>query len=153
MNQLELKIPPVALLLIIALMMWGIADLFTSFSFSFFASSFVALLIAFLGVVFALLGVYQFRKQGTTVDPRIPEKSASLVTSGVYQFSRNPMYVGMLLMLVGWGIYLGNIASFIMLPVFILYMNRFQIMPEETFMAEKFGSAYQQYKKSVRRWL
>ena len=62
MNQLELKIPPVALLLIIALMMWGIADLFTSFSFSFFASSFVALLIAFLGVVFALLGVYQFRK-------------------------------------------------------------------------------------------
>ena len=86
-----------------------------------------------------LLGVYQFRKQGTTVDPRIPEQSASLVTSGVYQFSRNPMYVGMLLMLVGWGIYLGNIASFIMLPIFILYMNRFQIMPEETFMAEKFG--------------
>ena len=63
------------------------------------------------------------------------------------------MYVGMLLMLVGWGIYLGNIASFLMLPVFILYMNRFQIMPEETFMAEKFGLAYQQYKKSVRRWL
>ena len=56
------------------------------------------------------------------------------------------MYVGMLLMLVGWGIYLGNIASFIMLPIFILYMNRFQIMPEETFMAEKFGLAYQQYK-------
>jgi len=152
-NQLELKIPPVALLLIIALMMWGIAELFMSFSFSFFTSSFVALLIAFSGVMFALLGVYQFRKQGTTVDPRIPEKSTSLVTSGVYQFSRNPMYVGMLLMLVGWGIYLGNIASFIMLPVFILYMNRFQIMPEETFMAEKFGSAYQQYKKSVRRWL
>lgn len=153
MDQLELKVPPVVLLLIIALMMWGIAELFTSFSFSFFVSSFVALLIAFLGVVFALLGVYQFRKQGTTVDPRIPEKSASLVTSGVYQFSRNPMYVGMLLMLVGWVIYLGNIASFIMLPVFILYMNRFQIMPEETFMAEKFGSAYQQYQKSVRRWL
>lgn len=84
MNQLELKIPPVALLLIIALMMWGIADLFMSFSFLFFASSFVALLIAFLGVVFALLGVYQFRMQGTTVDPRIPEQSASLVTSGVY---------------------------------------------------------------------
>ena len=153
MNQLELKIPPVALLLIIALMMWGIADLFTSFSFSVFVSPFVALLIAFSGVMFALLGVYQFRKQGTTVDPRIPEKSASLVTSGIYQFSRNPMYVGMLLILVGWGIYLGNIASFIMLPVFILYMNRFQIMPEETFMAEKFGSAYQQYQKSVRRWL
>jgi|TARA_Y100001963_G_scaffold81348_1_gene112781 protein-S-isoprenylcysteine O-methyltransferase Ste14 len=152
-NQLELKVPPVALVLIIALMMWGTAELFTSFSFSFFAASFVALLIAFSGVVFALLGVYQFRKQGTTVDPRIPEQSASLVTSGVYQFSRNPMYVGMLLMLVGWGIYLGNIASFIMLPIFILYMNRFQIMPEETFMAEKFGLAYQQYKKSVRRWL
>ena len=153
MNQLELKVPPVVLLLIITLMMWGTAELFMSFSFSFFTSSFVALLIAFLGVVFALLGVYQFRKQGTTVDPRIPEKSASLVTSGVYHFSRNPMYVGMLLMLVGWGIYLGNIASFITLPVFIIYMNRFQIMPEETFMAEKFGLAYQQYIKSVRRWL
>ncbi|GGE89371.1 methyltransferase family protein [Pseudoalteromonas gelatinilytica] len=153
MNKLELKVPPVVLLLIIALMMWGTAELFMSFSFSFFAPTFVALLIAFSGVMFALLGVYQFRKQGTTVDPRIPEKSASLVTSGVYQFSRNPMYVGMLLMLVGWGIYLGNIASFIMLPVFILYMNRFQIMPEEMFMAEKFGLAYQQYQKSVRRWL
>lgn len=153
MSQLELKVPPVVLVLIIALMMWGTAELIASFSFSFFVSSFVALLIAFSGVVFALLGVYQFRKQGTTVDPRIPEQSASLVTSGVYQFSRNPMYVGMLLMLVGWGIYLGNIASFFMLPIFILYMNRFQIMPEETFMAEKFGLAYQQYKKSVRRWL
>ena len=104
-----------------------------------------------LGFLLAFNSIARFIRAKTGVVPF--SESTTLITEGFYKYTRNPMYVGMLLILVGWGVYLGNIASFIMLPVFILYMNRFQIMPEETFMAEKVGSAYQQYKKSVRRWL
>lgn len=153
MNALELKIPPVVQVVIIAGLMWALAGLLPGLSFAIPGSPLVALGIAMTGVVVALLGVLEFRTAGTTVDPRVPEQSASLVVRGVYRVSRNPMYVGFLLMLTGWAVFLGNIASLLLLPVFILYMNRFQIVPEEQYMREKFGEAYAQYQATVRRWL
>lgn len=153
MNALELKIPPVVQVVIIAGLMWALAGLLPGLSFAIPGSPLVALGIVMTGVVVALLGVLEFRTAGTTVDPRAPEQSASLVVRGVYRVSRNPMYVGFLLMLTGWAVFLGNIASLLLLPVFILYMNRFQIVPEEQYMREKFGEAYAQYQATVRRWL
>ena len=153
MNALELKIPPVVQVVIIAGLMWALAGLLPGLSFAIPGSPLVALGIVMTGVVVALLGVLEFRTAGTTVDPRAPEQSASLVVRGVYRVSRNPMYVGFLLMLTGWAVFLGNIVSLLLLPVFILYMNRFQIVPEEQYMREKFGEAYAQYQATVRRWL
>lgn len=153
MNTLELKIPPIVQVFIVAGLMWALAGLLPGLGFALPASLLVALGLATTGVVVALLGVQAFRSAGTTVDPRIPEQSASLVVGGVYRISRNPMYVGFLLVLTGWAVFLGNIASLLLLPAFVLYMNRFQIAPEERFMREKFGAAYRQYEAAVRRWL
>jgi protein-S-isoprenylcysteine O-methyltransferase Ste14 len=152
-DRLELKVPPVIQMAIFAGLMLIFAVLLPALSIAFFASSLVALVLASIGVAFALLGVLEFRSAGTTVDPRIPDQSSSLVTNGVYRISRNPMYVGFLLMLVGWGVFLCNIVSFLLLPFFVMYMNRFQITPEERYMLEKFGHEYRQYAAAVRRWV
>jgi len=152
-DRLELKVPPVIQMAISAGLMLIFAVLLPALSIAFFASSLVALVLASIGVAFALLGVLEFRSAGTTVDPRIPDQSSSLVTNGVYRISRNPMYVGFLLMLVGWGVFLCNIVSFLLLPFFVMYMNRFQITPEERYMLEKFGHEYRQYAAAVRRWV
>lgn len=153
MEKLELKIPPVVQVVITAVLMWTLDVLLQSLSITFPALSLVALFLASTGVAFALLGVLEFWSAGTTVDPRVPDQSASLVTGGVYRISRNPMYAGFLLMLVGWGVFLGNIAGFLLLPVFVMYMNRFQIAPEERHMREMFGEEYLHYEAAVRRWI
>jgi protein-S-isoprenylcysteine O-methyltransferase Ste14 len=82
-----------------------------------------------------------------------PESSSSLVVSGIYRWSRNPMYLGFLLGLLGWAIFLSNVLAFLFLPVFILYMNRFQIEPEEKALAVLFGKQFAAYKSRVRQWL
>jgi len=106
-----------------------------------------------VGACIALLGVLEFRSAGTTVDPRTPNESESLVVKGVYRFTRNPMYLGFLLMLVAWGLFLGSVFAALLLPLFIVYMNRFQILPEERHMRALFGEAYNRYASQVRRWL
>lgn len=153
MKRLELKIPPVLQTVISAGLMWALAGVLSPLSIMFSKSSLLAVILASAGVVFALLGVWEFRSAGTTVDPRVPDQSASLVTNGVYRISRNPMYVGFLLILIGWGAYLGNIASFLLLPCFVMYMSRFQIAAEERYMRERFGDVYREYEVAVRRWV
>lgn len=153
MGRLELKVPPIIQMAIIAGLMSILAALLPALSIEFLASSLIALVLASIGVVFAILGVLAFRSADTTVDPRIPDQSSSLVTHGVYRISRNPMYLGFLLMLLGWGVFISNVASFLLLPLFVMYMNRFQIIPEERYMCEKFGHEYRQYASVVRRWI
>jgi protein-S-isoprenylcysteine O-methyltransferase Ste14 len=152
-QTLELKIPPVILVLVTASLMWTLAVAVPSLDFTLSSSSLVALVLAAIGIGFALLGVWEFRSAGTTVDPRVPDQSVSLVVRGVYRISRNPMYVGFLLVLIAWGIFLSNLASLVLLPAFVIYMNRFQIVPEERHMREKFGEAYSQYEAEARRWI
>ncbi|EBA01332.1 methyltransferase family protein [Marinobacter sp. ELB17] len=152
MQTLELKIPPVVQVLVTASLMWTLAVAVPSLGFTLSVSPLAALVFAAIGVAFALLGVLEFRSAGTTVDPRVPDQSVSLVVRGVYRISRNPMYVGFLLVLIAWGIFLSNLASLVLLSAFVIYMNRFQIVPEERHMREKFGEAYCQYEAAVRRW-
>lgn len=153
MDRLELKVPPIIQMVITAGFMWILAVLLPTMSIARFASALVALVLASIGVAVAILGVQAFLAADTTIDPRIPNQSSSLVTKGVYSISRNPMYVGFLLMLVGWGVFLFNIMSFLLLPLFVMYMNRFQITPEERYMRKKFGQEYSQYAAAVRRWV
>ncbi len=106
-----------------------------------------------VGACIAILGVMEFRAAGTTVDPRVPDQSESLEIRGVYRCSRNPMYLGLLLVLCAWGLFLGSIPSLLFLPAFVIYMNRFQIIPEERFVREKFGESFSKYTSEVRRWV
>jgi protein-S-isoprenylcysteine O-methyltransferase Ste14 len=153
MRVLKLKVPPVAVLLVTAALMWLGASVAPRFGFAIPLRSILALVFALLGAMTSILGVVSFRRAGTTVNPLKPEASSSLVRSGVYAFSRNPMYLGFLLLLLAWGIYLSNALALLLLPVFVAYMNRFQIEPEESALTARFGQEFVTYTTRVRRWL
>jgi len=99
------------------------------------------------------VGALAFRKVKTTVDPRFPDKTKHLVLNGIYQHTRNPMYVGMLFALMGVVIFYGSASGVFLLPVFIWSMNELQIKPEEEALFENFGDPYVTYTNAVRRWL
>lgn len=153
MNTLELKLPPAILVAILALLMWLTPIVAPSLAISFPGQSVAMWLFAIPGMAITFIGAGAFRREGTTVDPTHPEKASSLIVSGVYRFSRNPMYLGFLLVLTGWGMHISNLLAFAALPVYVAYMTRFQIIPEERALQAGFGSAYSDYRKSVRRWL
>ena len=153
MQTLELKIPPVALVVLFALVMWLLAQLVPALALPMSWRLLLAGIFAIAGIAIAMSGVLAFRRANTTVDPRVPQQSSSLVIRGIYRYSRNPMYVGFLLLLAAWAFNLSSVAALVLLPLFVLYMNRFQIAPEERFLLQKFGAEYQAYTKQVRRWL
>ena len=153
MQALELRVPPVAQVLVVGAAMWAGAGVFPGFAVGIALPVWVTAGLVVLGVAVALAGVWQFRQARTTVDPRFPDKSSQLVVEGVYRLSRNPMYLGFVLILLGWAAMLMNYLSFGWLAVFVAYINRFQITPEERFMAQKFGPAFADYAARVRRWL
>jgi protein-S-isoprenylcysteine O-methyltransferase Ste14 len=105
------------------------------------------------GAIPAVLGVIAFRKAATTVDPRYPQKATQLVSGGIYRFTRNPMYLGIALGLAGFAVFLRNWSCFAVLPLFMVYLSRFQIQPEERHMRDLFGAAFVDYSARVRRWL
>lgn len=113
----------------------------------------LALLLVGLGAAVALAGLLAFRRARTTFNPLTPERSSVLVTGGIYRITRNPMYLGMLLVLAGWGVWLGNAASWIALPLSMALLTRLQIAPEERILRARFGAAFDAYAARVRRWL
>jgi protein-S-isoprenylcysteine O-methyltransferase Ste14 len=153
LNALELKIPPLALVLGLAGAMGFVAWQLPSLAFTLPWRHGLAVTVSAVGILFMLAGLYEFLKAKTTFNPMTPDAASSLVTSGIYRVSRNPMYVGFLLLLTGWALFLSHPLPFLFLPVFVLYMSRFQILPEERAMAAKFGESYDIYKHSVRRWV
>jgi len=153
MHTLELKIPPVVIVLFIAVLMWLVSWAMPGFGFVLPVRYLLAVSVGVAGAVITSLGVLSFRRAKTTVNPMKPDTSSSLVLSGVYAYSRNPMYLGFLLVLVGWAIFLSNVLAFLPLPVFIVYMNRFQIEPEERVLTSLFGQAFAAYQSRVHRWL
>lgn len=152
MNSLELRIPPVAVVAIFAALMASVAVMVPA-ALVIPARLPLAAALVVAGALVALAGVAAFRRHQTTVNPLAPQQASSLVSSGIYRVSRNPMYVGFLLALAGWGVFLSNWAAALLLPMFVVYMNRFQIAPEERALREKFGPAFSAYASTVRRWL
>ncbi|MCH8498453.1 MAG: isoprenylcysteine carboxylmethyltransferase family protein [Marinobacter sp.] len=145
--------PPIIQVVLVLAVMWGLSRLTPALTVSFMVAPWLGGAAIAAGAMLAVLGVLEFRNARTTVDPRYPEQSAHLVVSGVYRYSRNPMYLGFLMILLGTALCLTNLTALMMLPVFVLYMNRFQIQPEERFMRQKFGQEYEAYAGRVRRWL
>ncbi len=113
----------------------------------------IALLPFVLSGVVGITGVREFRKAKTTVNPVKPETASTVVASGIFAYSRNPMYLALLLLLLAYACWLQNAITFAFAPLFVLYMNRFQIEPEERALEKRFVSDYLQYKQKVRRWI
>lgn len=109
--------------------------------------------IALVGVGFSVAGVFSFRRAKTTVNPTKPETASSLVCSGIYGATRNPMYLGLFFVLVAWSVFLSSAWVSLGPLAFVLYTNRFQISPEERVLLTMFGTGYSAYKSKVRRWL
>jgi protein-S-isoprenylcysteine O-methyltransferase Ste14 len=153
MKSLELKIPPPAVAMLIAAAMWVLSLAAPAFQLPTFVRAVTASAIALVGGGFSLAGILEFRRAKTTVNPMKPQSASSLVTSGVYRFTRNPMYVGLLFVLVGWAVCLSAAWPLVGPVAFVVYIGRFQIAPEEHVLAELFGRGYSAYKSGVRRWL
>lgn len=153
MRTLELRVPPPIVALLVAAAMWGIAMVTSRLEMSATLRNAIALAIAVAGVGTAFTGVLAFRNARTTINPLKPEDATSVVTSGVYRFTRNPMYLGLNLVLLAWALFLSAPWAFVGPPAFVLYITRFQIVPEERALARLFGPAFADYRAKVRRWI
>ena len=153
MSFLELKLPPVAVLLLCAAIMWYAADRIPEPGFQFEGQRLLAAAVFVVGLAIGIRGVMVFRRHGTTVNPTTPEKASSVVSSDVFAKTRNPMYLGLAIVLVAWTVFLGSLAAGLGVPAFIAYMTRFQILPEERALSANFGAPYDEYRREVRRWI
>lgn len=153
MRFLELKIPPVVLGLFVAAMMWGAARHAPCCKFQLPAKTALAIGLMLAGAGISVAGVVSFRRAKTTINPLAPATASSLVVTGIYRRTRNPMYLGMLLVLLGSGVLLGNALSLVLSIAFVPLMNRLQIGPEEEVLAGLFGADFAAYRSRVRRWL
>jgi protein-S-isoprenylcysteine O-methyltransferase Ste14 len=156
MKYLELKCPPPIVMIFSGMLAWFVAQRNVEFLQQQLMETenlFWFLLFSTAGILLALAGVREFKLHNTTISPLNPNKSSSLVSSGVFQFTRNPMYLGMLLILLGWADLLDTILAFSGAAVFFIYISFFQIKPEEEMMKKKFGHDFIQYCEKVRCWL
>ena len=153
MPLLELRIPPPVVAALVAVIMWfaGRAAHALDFDFTGRFPLIVALLVA--GLLVGGIALSLFARARTTVNPLKPRESSALVTRGVYRWTRNPMYLGMLIVLAAWALFVANWLAFAGLPLFMLYINLFQIGPEERVLRERFGAQFDDYCGRVRRWL
>jgi protein-S-isoprenylcysteine O-methyltransferase Ste14 len=153
MPVLDLKVPPAVVVVFMAMLMWLASSALPVLGFVFPAQRLCAVILAVAGAVTITLGVASFKRARTTINPMKPGSSSSLVVSGVYAVTRNPMYLGLLLVITGWAVFLSNVLAFFFLPAFVFYMNRFQIEPEERALTARFGAEFVAYKSRARRWL
>jgi protein-S-isoprenylcysteine O-methyltransferase Ste14 len=153
MHTLEHRVPPPIVFVVLAAVMlagsyplrplppppgmqWVVADVF-----------------AWLALILATLGLISFRSARTTIDPIHIDAASTLVTTGIYRYTRNPMYLGLACLLVAWSAYLSVPWTILGPAAFVLFTTRFQIIPEERVLEAKFGRAYADYRSRVRRWL
>lgn len=153
MSKPERKIPPLLLVIFLAIFMWVTSLFFPEIQIQTRFKVIAFVIPATIGILISIAGVVSFRAAKTTVNPMTPHTSSVLVTSGIYKRSRNPIYVGFLFLLIGWGLFLSNMFSLALTAGFILYMNRYQIQPEEEALEAIFGEEFLTYKNRVRRWL
>jgi len=153
MRTLELKIPPPLVALVCAAAMYAIAHLAPGWRWDGPYRIVLGGGVALIGAALDVLGLISFRRAKTTINPLKPANTSTIVSTGIYRYTRNPMYLGMLLVLLGFALYLAHPMAFLLLPLFIAYLTRYQIIPEERFLATRFGAEYLDYASRVRRWL
>ncbi len=149
---MALRIPPFLVFLLFAGLMYLLSIFLPIGYFDFFGRVVLIKILIVLGMATCLIALVQFYRNKTTIDPSDPSKASVLVTGGIYNYTRNPIYLSMLLFLLACGLWLGNAFNTLFAAGFVAYMNRFQIIPEETALRMRFGKAYDQYLAKVRRW-
>lgn len=153
LKSLETRIPPLLVMLLFANIMLLFAELQgLPFARNAYALG-LSVLFSGAGLLFMVWGVVAFRRAHTTLDPQHPERSEHLVQTGIFAITRNPIYVGMLMLLIAWGFVLADVFALLSSYFFLPYMNRFQIEPEERMLEQKFGTDYLVYCVRVHRWL
>lgn len=153
MHWLELKVVPVVVMAIAVAIIWLFDQVVPDLYLRFPGQSVCTVLLFCLSGYLGLKGIWDFRQAKTTVHPHQPEKASTVVSSGIYRYSRNPMYLGLVLLLIVEGLILENWSMLFVVWGFIAYISRFQIVPEERALEMKFGQDYRDYKHKVRRWL
>jgi protein-S-isoprenylcysteine O-methyltransferase Ste14 len=151
--SLGLWIPPLVWLLVCGSLMWGLDRLAPLATMIEAPADRGGWLLVALGAAVAATAVRQFRRARTTVDPRAPAKATALVQSGIFGYSRNPMYLGMALVLCGWAVILGTAGPWLGVPLFVFLLTRVQIEPEEAVLSTLFGAEFTAYCARVGRWL
>ena len=146
-----MNIPPVAQLAIFACLAIILAAFLPGLTID--VPIWLPVLVGLIGILFLLPAVVSFANQKTTVDPRTPEAATTLVTSGIYRITRNPMYVGMLLLLLALAAWLAAASSLLPAIAFLLSIDRGQIRREEESLRQVFGVAFEAYASRVPRWL
>jgi protein-S-isoprenylcysteine O-methyltransferase Ste14 len=152
-KMLKLNVPPALQFLIGIVGIWYINKSWSNNWLQTDFNGWLSLTFLILAGVIGIQSLIEFYRHSTSVNPHKPEHASTLVTSGVYRFSRNPMYVALLFGLIAPVLYWGNAYSAMVPVLFVWYMNEFQIKSEEETMAEKFDSKWHQYQSQVRRWI
>ncbi len=153
MNWLEHRVPPPLVAILFGILMWLLSRLTPAIDAAAGWRLGISVLLLLVGVAVCLSGVLSFHLARTTVNPLKPDTATALVSSGIYRHTRNPMYLGFAIVLVAWSIYLASPIALLGVAGFVLYMNRFQIAPEEQALAALFGESFSTYRTRVRRWL
>ncbi|MGZ4964362.1 MAG: methyltransferase family protein [Limisphaerales bacterium] len=153
MNFLELRVPPPIVAFLVGVGMWLTPSLAGIVEAPFAVRVAIAVVCLLIGLTVAISGMVEFGRARTTINPVKAHTASSLVCSGIYRFTRNPMYVGLFFALLGWTVYLWNPLCLVFLLVYVLYINRFQIKPEERILLGLFGEPYAAYMQKVRRWI
>ena len=152
-TDLKLLVPPPLLLLAAALLMWLIAVFVSGTRIAVPSRAIVGYTLLGAGVLIDVISLLQFRSARTTFNPIKVDTASTLVTSGIYRVSRNPMYVGQTLILLAWAVYLQNYLTLVVVVAFVIWLDRFQVVPEERVLETKFGEQFRRYRREVRRWL
>lgn len=150
---MKLLIPPPIVALLCGLLMWFVSGQFPAARAAFPLQDMLAYALIAAGISLDLVSILAFLRARTTVTPLAPEKASSLVVGGLYRFSRNPMYLGLLFILSGAAVWFGVLANLAVIIGFVAYITAFQIKPEEERLSEIFGQEYRDYQRQVRRWL
>lgn len=153
MRKLELRVPPIAVFLLVILLMYLLKELTPSFTITVPFVEFVVAGITLLSGYIGIAGLYEFRKVKTTINPVKPENASTVVNTGIFAYTRNPMYVALLLLIIALGLWWQHLGVIICGALFVSYMNRYQIKPEEHVLERLFGEEYLKYKNRVRRWI
>ena len=151
--NLALKVIPPVQVIVCAGLMLSLKYYFPQYHFYLSLNLPIIILLMASASIVGTLALYDFYKHKTTFHPHTPEKTSTVVDSGIYAYSRNPMYLALVLILLALALYLNNLTCFAIIPLFIGYITRYQIKPEEEMLGKLFPKNYQAYRSKVRRWL
>lgn len=149
----ECRVPPLLVTAIAAALMWWVADLVPGFSVNLKPRLLLGAAPFLVGAVLTLWAVWNLHQEGTTLDPHRPQRASTLLVGGAFQLCRHPIYTGMGLMLAGWSLYLADPAAWLVLPLWFAWIHKYQVLPEESVLLQRFGVSYESYSHRVGRWI